>query len=262
MSVTAPETMTAPGTMTVGEVARISRVSVRTLHHYDAIGLLAPTARSESGYRLYTDADLARLQLVLFYRELGLQLDAIRRIVHDQAFDRREALSAHRNELRRRMERLHAMVDSIDRTLAHDGGIIPMAREEMFEVFGDFDPSTYEEEVRARWADTDAYRESARRSASYTKDDWQRYAREQEALDLRVAELMDDGVPADEVRAMDAAEELRLAIDRWFYPCSRDMHARLGEMYVADERFTATYEAIRPGMAAYLRDATAANARR
>jgi MerR family transcriptional regulator, thiopeptide resistance regulator len=73
---------------------------------------------------------------------------------------------------------------------------------------------------------------------------------------------MDQGVPADDVRVLDAAEGLRLALDRWFYPCSRAIHARLGEMYVADERFAATYEAIRPGMAVYLRDATAANARR
>jgi MerR family transcriptional regulator, thiopeptide resistance regulator len=185
---TPTRTTTAVETMTVGEVARIARVSVRTLHHYDEIGLLAPTARTGSGYRLYTDADLARLQLVLFYRELGLKLDEIGRIVHDPTFDRNEALRAHRSALRRRMQRLSSMVDLLDRTLVHDEGGIPMAREEMFEVFGDFDPSSYDEEVRARWGDTDPYRESARRSATYTNDDWQRFAHEQEALNLRVAE--------------------------------------------------------------------------
>lgn len=248
--------------MTVGEVARVARVSVRTLHHYDAIGLVSPSRRSTGGYRVYTDEDLATLQQVLFYRELGMPLAEIARVVHDPAFDRHAALLAQRDALRRRIGRLGAIVALIETTLAHEEGALRMTKEDMFEAFGDFDASAYEDEVRERWGDSDAYREAARRTSRYTKDDWSRFRAEQDALNARVAALLDAGVPADDPRALEAVEGLRLAIDRWFYTCSRAMHAQLGEMYVADPRFAATYEAIRPGLARYLRDATAANAAR
>lgn len=134
-----------------------------------------------------------------------------------------------------------------------------MTKEEMFEVFGDFDPSEYEDEVKDRWGDTDAYKESARRTARYTKEDWARFKAESEQVNSAIVALMDEGVAPEDPRAMDAVDRHRLQIDRWFYPCSRQMHAALGEMYIADPRFTATYEKIRLGMARYVCDATQAN---
>lgn len=137
-----------------------------------------------------------------------------------------------------------------------------MSEEDMFEGFGDFNPAEYEDEAKERWGDTEAYRESTRRTKGYTKADWQRFKDESEALNARIVELMDEGVPPEDERAMEAVEGHRLLIDSWFYPCPREMHAALGRMYVEDPRFTATYETIRPGMAVYMRDATAANAAR
>lgn len=134
-----------------------------------------------------------------------------------------------------------------------------MSKEEMFEVFGDFDPEEYEDEARQRWGETDAYKESARRSKRYTKEDWKRFADESEAISLAIADLMDAGVPPTDPRAMDAVDRHRQLIDRWFYPCSREMHAALGRMYIEDPRFTETYEKIRPGMARYVQEATEAN---
>lgn len=137
-----------------------------------------------------------------------------------------------------------------------------MTKEEAFEVFGDFIPSEYEDEAKERWGDTDAYRESARRTARYTKEDWQRFKDESEEIGSAIAALMDEGIAPDDPQAVDAIERHRLQIDQWFYPCSREMHAKLGKMYVADPRFAATYEKIRPGMAQYVCDATEANAAR
>ena len=246
----------------VGEVAALARVSVRTLHHYDEVGLLRPSARSEAGYRLYTMGDLERLQQILFYKELGFSLDEIREMMSDPAFDRREALLAQRELIAREAERFEAMLRLIDKTLAAMEGGFALTKEEMFEVFGDFDPAQYEGEVQQRWGHTEAYRESARRTKGYTKEDWQRIKAESEEINAAIAALMDQGVTPDDVRALDAVERHRLHIDRWFYPCSREMHAQLGQMYVNDPRFTATYEKIRPGMAKWVAEATAANARR
>lgn len=247
---------------TVGQVAKLAHISVRTLHHYDELGLLTPSERSEAGYRLYTASDLERLQQVLFYKELGFSLDEIRSIMADPAYNRRDALIAQRELVAEQVLRLQAMLGLIDKTIASLEGGFQMSQEEMFEVFGDFDPTEYEEEVKERWGHTEAYRESARRTAEYTKTDWERFKAESTEVNAAIVALMDAGVPPDDPRAMDTVERHRLQIDRWFYPCSREMHAELGKMYVADPRFTATYEKIRPGMAQYMRDAIAANAAR
>jgi MerR family transcriptional regulator, thiopeptide resistance regulator len=254
--------MTCENTHSIGEVARLARVSVRTLHHYDELGLLKPSTRTSSGYRRYSDADLEKLQTILFYRELGFGLEQIRALLSDPTFDRRTALLEQRGQLLAKLERLSATLRLIDKTLASLEGAFSMTKEEMFEVFGDFDPAGHEAEVVERWGDTDAYKESAKRARRYTKADWQRIKAEGEAVNQAIAALMDAGVPATDPRALDAAEAARLQIDRWFYPCSREMHGKLGEMYVSDPRFTATYEKIRPGMARYLNEAIQANAAR
>jgi DNA-binding transcriptional MerR regulator len=240
---------------TVGEVAKLAHVSVRTLHHYDHIGILQPSGRSDAGYRLYTDDDLATLQQALFYKELGFSLEEIRDMLADPAFDRREALLAQRELVAAQAQRFEAMLGLIDKTLISLEGGVRMTKEEMFEVFGEFDPSEYEEEVQQRWGDTDAYKESARRTARYTKADWERYKAEAEANGNTMVALFDQGVAPTDPRAMDAAEEARLLIDRWFYPLSHQMHVYLGEMYVADPRFKATYDKMSDGLAEYVRDA-------
>jgi DNA-binding transcriptional MerR regulator len=247
---------------TVGEVAKLASVSVRTLHHYDEIGLLQPSERTAAGYRLYNAADLAVLQQVLFFKELGFGLDDVRRIMGDPSFDRGEALLMQRRMLADKATQLDGMIGAVDAALDAMERGTAMDEKDMFEVFGDFDPKHYEAEVQARWGDTDAYRESARRTKRYTKQDWQRFKDEAEQIGTGTARLMDEGVPADDPRAADLAEQARLQIDTWFYPCSHEMHVNLAEMYIVDPRFTATYERIHVGMARYWHDAILANAAR
>jgi len=247
---------------TVGEVATLAGISVRTLHHYDAIGLLEPSVRTEAGYRLYGPSDLADLQQILFFKELGFGLEEIGRIMGDPSFDRREALLLQRGMLADKAAQLRKMMGAVDAALeAMEEGTV-MDEKEMFEVFGDFDPKQYEAEVQQRWGDTDAYAESARRTKRYTKEDWQRFKDESQAIGLAAAALMDEGVASDDPRAMAVVEQARLQIDTWFYPCSHTMHCNLAEMYIADPRFTATYEKIHEGMAQWWHDAIMANAKR
>lgn len=238
----------------VSEVARLARVSVRTLHHYDEIGLLTPTERTEAGYRLYSTADLERLQEILFYRELGFSLDEIRELMSEPNLDRGEVLRRQRALVGDQIRKLESIAALIDRTIDEIEGEAKMTTEEMFAVFGD--------EVKQKWGRTDAYAESNRRTKNYSKDDWKRFAADSREINERIAALIDEGVPAGDPRAMDAVEQHRLLIDRWFYPCSREMHAALGRMYVSDPRFTANYEKTRSGMAQYMCDAIAANAER
>jgi DNA-binding transcriptional MerR regulator len=201
---------------TVGEVAKLAGVSVRTLHHYDEIGLLGPSERSGAGYRIYTDDDFLTLQQVLFFRELGFALEDIRRLMHDPGFDRAEALRLQHRMLADKATQLMKMMDAVERTLDGIEKGTPMAKDDMFGVFGEFDPKEYEAEARERWGETDAYKESARRTRGYSKDDWARFKAESEKINAGTAALMDSGVPAVDPRAMDLAEAARLQIDHWF----------------------------------------------
>ena len=247
---------------TVGTVARMAGITVRTLHHYDEIGLLSPGDRSDAGYRRYDDADLERLQRILFYRELGFGLDDIRTVMTDGGADASAHLRRQHAMLRDRIRRLERMAAAVEKAMEARTMGIPLTPEERLEVFGDFDPDQYADEVEERWGDTDAYRESQRRTSSYTKADWQRMKDETQANGERIVAAMKAGLPADSAEAMDAAEEHRQHISRWFYDCSSEIHVGLAEMYIADPRFTATYEKIAPGMAQYLHDAILANAAR
>ncbi|GAA1650085.1 MerR family transcriptional regulator [Catellatospora bangladeshensis] len=245
---------------TVGKVADLAGVTVRTLHHYDEIGLLSPSERSHSGYRRYDDADLERLQQILFYRELGFSLEEIAAILDDPQAEPATHMRRQHELLTGRIKRLQEMVTAIEFAMEATKVGINLTPEERFEVFGDFDPDDHAEEAEQRWGGTDAYKESSRRTARYTKDDWLRHKQENEDWGRRFTALMDSGAAPDSPEAMDLAEEHRRLISRWFYECHYEIHTGLADMYLADPRFTATYEAIHPGMTQYLNTAIHANA--
>ncbi|MFD5507020.1 MerR family transcriptional regulator [Streptomyces sp. NPDC127051] len=244
----------------VGQVAGFAGVTVRTLHHYDEIGLLSPSTRSSAGHRRYDDADLDRLQRILFYRELGFPLEEVAVLLDDPDSNPREHLRRQHALLSDRIARLQQMAEAVEHAMEAERMGINLTPEEKFEVFGDFDPDQYADEAHQRWGDTDAYKESARRTAAFTKEDWKRFQDEADEISRRFAALLDSGAAADSAEAMDVAEEHRGWIDRNCYPCSYEMHTCLGEMYVADERFTAHYDKIRTGLAVFVRDAILANA--
>lgn len=243
----------------VGQVARWTGVTVRTLHHYDEIGLLAPGDRSAAGYRRYSDDDLERLQQILGYRQLGFPLEEISTILSDP--DPMVHLRRQHGLLRERMERLRRMVEAIEHLMEAKQMGIQLTPEERFEVFGDFDPDQYAGEAQQRWGDTDAYRQSQQRVASWSKQDWQEVRAEADQIYRRLAEAMRSGEPAGSPTTTDLAEQHRRHISR-FYDCGHELHRGLAEMYVADPRFTETIDGYAPGLAAYLRDAVFANADR
>lgn len=254
--------MDEPATLTVGQVARLAGVTVRTLHHYDQIGLLRPGGRSVAGYRRYTDEDVERLQRILFYRELEFGLDEIREAIADGTSDALVHLRRQHALLLERIRRLSALADAVALAMEAHQMDIRLSPQERLEVFGSFDPDAHADEAAERWGDTDPYRVSAARAATYTKADWERMKAESGSITNRLADSLRAGLPADGPQAMDAAEAHRQLITTWFYDCSVDMHVGLAEMYVADPRFTATYEAVAPGLAEYVRDAIVANAAR
>ncbi|HEV2636726.1 MAG TPA: MerR family transcriptional regulator [Actinocrinis sp.] len=245
----------------VGQVSRIAKVTVRTLHHYDQIVLLSPSGRTAAGYRRYDDADLDRLQQILFYRELGFSLEEIASILDDRDGTPSEHLLRQHGLVLERIDRLQAMAAAIERTLEARKMGVNLTPEEKFEVFGEGYP-VYEQEAQERWGETEEWKLSQQRAAKYTKDDWLRIKAEADALDARIGAGVAAGTATDSEQAMDLAEAHRQHITHYFYDCSYKMHRNLAEMYIADERFTAYYEQIVPGGAAWFREAILANADR
>jgi DNA-binding transcriptional MerR regulator len=246
----------------VSEVARLAGVSVRTLHHYDEIGLVRPSARSEAGYRLYAPADVERLQQVLFFRELEFALDQIQKILADPDFDLGATLRLQKRLLTERAIRTKALIAAVDAAIDSLEKGTTMTPEERLEVFGDFKPEEHEAEAEQRWGGTEEYKESIRRTKSYRKQDWEQIKAEAGGIYAELARLVAAGTAPSTVEAMDAAERHRAHITRWFYPCPPELHRGLGQMYVDDPRFTANIDKFGVGVSAFCRDAFAANADR
>ncbi|MEU8032452.1 MerR family transcriptional regulator [Streptomyces sp. NPDC049099] len=248
----------------VGQVAGFAGVTVRTLHHYDEIGLLVPSERTYAGHRRYNDADLDRLQQILFYRELGFPLDEVAALLDDPDADPRAHLRRQHDLLTARIEKLQKMAAAVEHAMEARTMGINLTPEERFEVFGDKDPFNegYAEEAEQRWGDTEAWAESQRRAARYSKEDWKRIKAETDDWEQRYAALVTAGEEPSGEAAMDLAEEHRQHMSRWFFEVPYEMHRCFAGMYVSDERFKAYYDAMAPGLAEHLGAAITANAAR
>ena len=238
-------------TLTVGTLARLSGVTIRTLHHYDEIGLLRASERTDAGYRLYSKEDVDRLRAILSYRELGLALDEIA-VAVDTPNDRIDVLRDARKRVDERIIRLSAIAESLDRAIENDEKGITMSAEEKLSVFGEFDPSEYEDEAEERWGGTEAFAQASARTAGYTEEDWATIMSEAESIYRRFAVLDASGVAPESREAAAAVEEHREHISRWFYECTPEIHVGLSQMYVADERFRENIDRHGEGLAAYL----------
>jgi DNA-binding transcriptional MerR regulator len=250
---------------TVGQVAKIARVTVRTLHHYDEIGLLRPSGRLDSGYRAYSISDLERLQCILCYRQLGFSLDQIKPALDDPDADPLELLRRQHALLTKRMGELRRMMTTVETLMEARTMGINLEPHEFLEVFGDTNPVAHDKEAEQRWGGSSAWDEARRRTSAYTKDDWNRMQAEFGALMADIAAAQADGAEPGNERVMALAEKHRSYLERWFYPCTYEMHRGLGGLYVDDARFAkqlAKFTATGTDLASYLRDAIYANAER
>ncbi len=247
----------------IADVARMTNVTSRTLRHYDAIGLLPPAWTAAGGRRYYEREQLLRLQQVLLLRGLGLGLEAIGDVLAAQSeASTVEVLRRHRALLLAEHRRLGRLVETVTDTIEDLEKGNTMAVEKMFEgfdpgQFGGFDPEQYVDEARERWGDS--VDESISHVQRWTSDDWAGYKSETVAVNDRIAELFDAGVPVDDPRVLDAVDAHFRLVSRFWTP-NRESYTGLGRMYVDDSRFAKNYEDVREGLTVYMRDAMKAYA--
>ncbi|MFI9385431.1 MerR family transcriptional regulator [Kutzneria sp. NPDC052558] len=247
---------------TVSAAADLAGVSVRTLHHYDQIGLVRPSSRSPAGYRLYSDEDLRLLQRVVFYRELGLELVEIGDIVADSGTTDADHLQRQRELLTERIARFTAMLAVIDEELAARRAGIGLTPQQRREVFGDNNFVAHAEDARQTWGETEQFAQRQERTASYTQQDWETLRAELAEINQGLADAMLRGVPATDPVAMDLAEQHRKHTDHWFHDCDHSTHRGLAEHYRANDRRGKNYDDMVPGLSQYVHDAINANADR
>lgn len=225
-------------------MADLVGISVRTLHHYDAIGLLHPDTVTEAGYRKYSEKNLETVQQILFFKELGFSLRKIKEIIQDPFFDRLEALELQRQMIRKKRKRLDTILETIDKTISHEKGESEMTNKEKFAGF-DFSKNPYEEEARKRWGDK-VVNDAKEKTAN------QDFEAQFNSIYRELAEIR------HEAPTSDIAQK---GIEKWFNMLntmgnySLDAFKELGEMYVADERFTNNIDQFGEGLAVFMRDA-------
>jgi DNA-binding transcriptional MerR regulator len=244
---------------TVGVAADMAGVSVRTLHHYDRIGLVRPSSRSPAGYRLYTEADLGRLQRVLFYRELDLDLGDIAEVVSDPKITDEGHLRRQRELIEQRIGRCQGMLAVIDRELTARKGGISLTLQERRKVWGGDRLLEHMDEAERRWGHQPSFAQRQLRTAAYTEQDWLRLRDELHVIHRRLADSLSQGVPATDPAVMDLAEQLRQHTDRWFHDCGYDKHRELAELYRTNQRSGRNYDDMAPGLSQYVHDAIMAN---
>ncbi|AXB42932.1 MerR family transcriptional regulator [Amycolatopsis albispora] len=248
-----------PGGLTVGRAASLVGVSVKTLHHWDAIGLVRPGGRTWAGYRVYSDEDVARIHRVLVYRELGFPLAEIGRILDDPSADAQEHLRRQRAQLVERIDRLREMVTAVDRMMAAARGGIRLTVEEQVEIFGDHWQPSWVEEAEQRWGESKQWAQYAERAEARTPQEWKEIVAAADALHADLAAAKQAGVVPGSEEANALAERHRAQQSEYF-DCTHSMHVCLGRTFAGDPGFAAYYDGFTPGMATWLRDVIFANA--
>jgi DNA-binding transcriptional MerR regulator len=242
---------------TVQRLGQIAGISTRTLRYYDEFGILKPARINSSGYRIYGQAEVDRLQQILFYRELGVSLESIKDIVTAPAFDGAQALRDHRQKLLEKREQLDLLIMNVDRTIALTEGRINMSDKEKFEGFKqklvDDNEKKYGKEVREKYGE-DTVNKSNAKVKNMSQEQYDEVTKLANELTETLQATFQSGDPAGEL-AQRAADLHRQWLSFYWDSYTKEAHAGVAQMYVDDERFTAYYDKVQPGTAVFLRDA-------
>lgn len=233
--------------MKISEVAKLSGVTVRTLHYYDEIGLLKPSNTTEAGYRVYSNKDLETLQQILFFRELDFPLNEIKEIMINPNYNKNEALNKHKELLMEKRKRIDGLIALINKTIKGDNIM----------SFKEFDNSKiqenkrkYSEEVKNRWGNTDAYKEYEKKTSSYDKNSWTTINEEMIEILKEFADNRNEDPNSHIVQSL--VEKWRAYITSNFYNCTKEILSGLGLMYIGDERFKENIDKYGEGTAEFM----------
>ena len=241
----------------INQLARLAKISTRTLRYYDEIKLLSPGRRSSNGYRVYGQKEIDRLQQILFYRELGVSLEEIHQIVHAKNYDGTAALLGHLSALKAKKAQIDQLILNVEKTIAASRGEVSMSDQEKFEGFKQTliaeNEKQYGEEIRKKYGDT-IVNESNAKIMGLSAAQYESMQELSLAINATLKAAFEQGDPAGELAQKTCAMHHEWLLYSWRH-YSKEAHLGLAQAYVEDPRFQAYYDAIAPGCAEFLRDA-------
>jgi MerR family transcriptional regulator, thiopeptide resistance regulator len=235
---------------TVHKLADLAGITVRTLHHYDEIGLLKPSFSGSNGYRYYEEKELLKLQQILFFRELEFSLEQIKQMMNTETFDTKKALEDQKEMLKLKRERIDALLLTIERRIK---GSEYMKNDDLYGGFTKKQMEEYKEEAKKRWGNTDAYKQSEERTKNFTKADYDRLAEEGTKWTQKLSDTRDKGFTSDSPEIQEMVSQHYNGL-RTFYEPNYELYRGLANMYVDDPRFAAYYEKFGKGLSIFMRD--------
>ena len=242
---------------TINKLAKLAGVSTRTLRWYDECGLLKPRRISSNGYRVYGQPEIDRLQQIMFYRELGVELSEIGHILSSNNFDGLAALQSHYAALCSRKEQIDVLIKNVENTIKAMKGEITMSDNEKFEGFKqklvDDNEAKYGKEIRAKYGNDSVDRSNAK-VKGMTKEQYAEIERLTQEVNETLKAAFEQGDPSSEL-AQKACELHKRWLCYLWDGYSKEAHLGVTQMYVDDPRFTEYYDKIAPGCAVFLRDA-------
>jgi len=227
---------------TINQLAKIADISVRTLHHYDAIGLLSPERNPKNEYRTYGEKDLLVLQQILFFRELGFNLKDIKKIITSKDFNIERALKEHKMMILIKKRRIEELLETIDKTINKVTKNKPMADQELYEGFSKEELEAWNKEAKERWGETPQYKQSVGKYESLTHEEKLAMKKRGDELMEEITENIDKDPGSPEVQALVQRHYDAL---RFFYEPSMQMYRGLADMYVGyqgDKRYRQYFE--------------------
>ncbi len=236
---------------TVKQLSKLAGVTPRTLHHYDEIGLLKPSRVGDNGYRYYGEESVLRLQQILFYRELDIPLEEIKKIMGRRDFDVLGALQSHKDALKKQVTRLNRLINTVDNTINHLKGNTTMSDKAYFEGFSEEEQEKYAAEAEQLY-DAESVRESNRKWKSYSAAKKESIMAEGKAIYTDLIAAMPKGAASKDVQAI--VERWRKHMD-YFWTPQRDQLLALTNGYNDDPRFKANFDKMHPQLAEFMREA-------
>lgn len=223
---------------TIHEVSKLAGISIRTLRYYDKIGLLKPAARTESGYRLYDDANLERLQEIMLFRELEFSLADIQNIVESPSFNRRRALEQQVELLKLKRKHIDKLIELAESLMEEDGSSMN------FDAFDKSKMQEYAQQARESWGTTPEWQEYEKKSEGRSEQDEMDLGAQLMELFAPLGDLAQKGADPTCVEAREQAAKIQSFISEHYYPCTNEIFAQLGQAYGAGGEFTHNINAV------------------
>ena len=233
--------------LSISETSKITNLSIRTLRYYDEIDLIKPSKITDAGYRYYDEKSLEKLQEILFLKELDFSLKEIKEIISNPQYNRKKAMENHKNLLIMKKNRIENLISLLE-NITNGGSSMSFKEFDMSDI--QKEQKKYAEEIKERWGETEAYKESENKTSKYSQDKWANLEEEADAIFKEFSVIKNEAENGEKAQAL--VKKWQVYITKNYYNCTKEILAGLAEMYIGDERFKNNIDKYSEGTAEFM----------